>query len=319
MKRILVFGSSGLTGYKTVQLAERRNFEVYGTYNARKTKQGHRSNNMGTFLKLNLNQEDSLTNIFNNIKPDVVLNCIALHNVDYCESNPQDAFFINSKVVRQMVDLCNLSGSRFIHISTDFVFDGQKRSAYIETDEPSPINVYAKSKLNGELEAMKSDSYAIIRPSVIYGWTPFENLDSKSSSGKPMNFGLWAIHKMKNSELINVVNDQYTTPTLADTLASICLRIASTNKNEIYHVAGVTCISRYEFATKIAEIMGYSPIQIKAIETKNLNQRAARPQNSCLDCSKVQKETGIRLPDIEQSLFTMRSQIELEGPELLGN
>jgi dTDP-4-dehydrorhamnose reductase len=320
MKKILVVGSSGLTGYKTILLAKSRNFDVYGTFNARKMPRGIMNDDSGAFFNLDLNKDtDGLKEAFSDIKPDVVVNCTALHNVDYCEQNPQEAYFINSQVVGKMAKLCNMFGSRFIHISTDFVFDGEKSSGYVETDNPNPINLYAKSKLSGELEANHASSYSVIRSSVIYGWTPVEVQGSYSSSGKPMNFALWAINKMKNKETIEIVNDQYSSPTLADTLASVCLRIAALDKNEVYHVSGTSCISRYEFTRKIAEVMGYTSSEIKPIESKNFNQKAPRPRNSCLNCQKVQKELKYKLPDIEQSLSVMRAQIELGNPSLLGN
>ena len=165
----------------------------------------------------------------------------------------------------------------------------------------------------------KTNSFAVVRSSVIYGWTPLEVQGSSSSSGKPMNFALWAINKLKNKDTLRIVNDQYSSPTLADTLAAVSLRVAAVDKNEIYHVAGASCNSRYEFTRKIAEVMGYPSSQIKPIESNVLNQAAKRPRNSCLNCQKVQGHLKFRLPDIEQSLFIMRSQMEIDNPSLLGN
>ncbi|MGH9986262.1 MAG: dTDP-4-dehydrorhamnose reductase [Nitrososphaeraceae archaeon] len=319
-KKIFVIGSSGLTGYKTVTHARSRNYDVYGTFNVRKMPPDSLRDEIGTFFALDFNKNgDGLKRAFTEIKPDVVVNCTALHNVDYCELNPSEAYLVNSQAVGKIATLCNIFGSRFIHISTDFVFDGEKSSAYLETDNPNPLNLYAESKLAGEIEAKQANSFALVRTSVVYGWTPIELQGSYSSSGKPMNFALWAINQLKNKNPLQIVDDQYSSPTLADILGSVCVRLANSNENGIYHVSGSSCNSRYEFTRKIAEVMGYSSAEIKAIQTYSLNQEAKRPRNSCLNCQKVQRLLNFSLPDIEQSLFIMRSQMEVEAPSLLGN
>jgi dTDP-4-dehydrorhamnose reductase len=257
--------------------------------------------------------------MFRDIRPNIVLNATALHNVDYCETHPEEAFKINSTAVGEIADLCNNLGSRLIHISTDFIFDGEKKGDYRESDIPKPLGVYAKSKLDGEMQAKKSGSYSILRSSVIYGWTPLETQGSTSSSGKPMNFALWALSKMNKGEDLKVVSDQYTSPTLADVLAEVALMIAGKEKNELYHVAGTCCLSRYEFTKKIAITMGYSPDCVKPVESKSFVQAARRPMNSCLNSEKLQSELKYKLPNIDQSLSIMYSQIQAESPSLLGN
>lgn len=315
--KILILGASGLTGYKSATLAKEKDFEVYGTYNVRIIPMD--ITNIGKFFKTNLNEEGRLAKLFEEVRPDILLNCTALHNVDYCETHPEEAFFVNADLVNQMASLCNSSGARFIHISTDYVFDGEKRGAYVEHDKPNPISVYARSKLEGESKARRANSHSIVRPSVVYGWTPLEIRGSTSSSGKPMNFGLWALNKLKNGDELSVVNDQFTSPTLADTLASAMLKLALSSKNEIYHVAGNSCTSRYEFTRKIAEIMGYPNATIKPIISGELGQAARRPLNSCLNCDKVQRELSINLPTVEESLLLMRSHVRSESPSLLGS
>jgi dTDP-4-dehydrorhamnose reductase len=293
-----------------MQVAKKR-FETYGTYNLRITSDK-------SLIKINIANKDGLKKLFREIKPDVVLNATALHNVDYCESHEDEAFNINAKMVGVIAEMCNNLGSRLIHISTDFVFDGQKGN-YSELDSPNPQSIYAKSKLQGELQAKKSASYSILRPSVVYGWTPLETHGSTSSSGKPMNFALWALSKLNKGEDLRIVNDQFTSPTLADVLAAVALRLATAEKNELYHITGSSCISRYEFTRKIATAMGYSPYSVTPIGSSSLVQAAKRPMNSCLNCEKLQNDTNYKLLNINESLAIMRSQIEIESPTLLGN
>lgn len=311
MKKLLVLGASGLTGYKVMQLAEKR-FDALGTYNSRAV-----SNK--SLVKLDLFKQGELENVVLEIKPDIILNTTALHNVDYCESHPKEAYHVNASVVENLSKLCNNIGARLIHISTDFVFDGKKGASYTELDKPNPESVYAKSKLEGEAHATKCASYSILRTSVVYGWTPLETQGTTSSSGKPMNFALWALFKMAKGEEMKIVSDQSTSPTLADILAAVIVRVAGTDKNELYHVAGTSCMSRYEFTRMLAIMMGYPADKVKPVESKSFAQAAKRPPYSCLNCDKIQKDLNYRLPGADESLAIMRSQIEMESPDLLGS
>lgn len=305
-----------------MQLAKKR-YEVFGTFNMRRLSYSSSSSSSSPdkslFFRLDITKEELLKKSFVEIRPDIVLNTIALHNVDYCESHQDEAFNINTKAVGVIAGLCNNLGARLIHISTDFVFDGEKKGNYSESDVPNPQSIYAKSKLEGEVQAKKATSYSILRPSVVYGWTPLEIQGSVSSSGKPMNFALWALSKMNKNEELKIVNDQYTSPTLADVLAAIALRVAVKDTNDLYHVSGTSCMSRYEFTRRIAATMGYWPYDIHPIESRSIAQVAKRPMNSCLNCDRLQKELNYKLLNVDQSLAVMRSQIEVESPSMLGN
>jgi dTDP-4-dehydrorhamnose reductase len=309
---LLILGASGLTGYKLMKMTKEK-FHVYGTYNMRVTADKE-------LIRLDMKSEENIKRLFMGIKPDIVFNTTALHNVDYCESHEQEAYDINTKAVGTVADLCNKLGSRLIHISTDFVFDGNKRGNYVESDIPNPLSVYGKSKLAGEWQAKRCNSYSILRPSVVYGWTPLELQGSISSSGKPMNFGLWVLSKLNRGDEIKVVDDQFTSPTLADVLAEAAMQVAIKDRNELYHISGSLCLSRYKFTKKISEAMGYSynNNSIKPIGSDSFVQLAKRPISSCLNCEKLESELKYRLPTVDSSLSTMRSQIEIESPSLLG-
>lgn len=307
---LLIIGASGLAGSKIMHLAEQR-YETYGTYNIRTSPDS-------PLRSLDITKQSNVKSLFREIRPDIVVNTAALHNVDYCELHKDEAFTVNARAVGIMADLCNQFDSRLIHLSTDFVFDG-KKGYYSEDDIPNPQNVYAKSKLEGEMRTRTCSSFAILRTSVIYGWSPLERDDLRSSSGKPLNFALWAILKLKRGDTLKIVNDQFATPTLADALADVILRVAAKDKNTLYHVSGTSCISRYEFTKKIARITGYTNEKIQAVGTKSIEQLARRPMNSCLNCSRVQEELQFKLPDIDKSLEILRSQLESECSSLIAN
>ncbi|MDE2589264.1 MAG: SDR family oxidoreductase, partial [Patescibacteria group bacterium] len=254
-KKLLVLGASGLTGYKIVKAAYSK-FYISGTFNVRPVK----FENCDTF-QLDLTKKDDVVRIFSEIKPDLVINTTALHNVDYCEENHEQASQINTKVVKYIYESSEKTGSKLVHISTDYVFDGKKPSPYTESDKAIPISFYGQSKLQGE-KILSDSRHIVVRPSVVYGWTPFELVGTTSSSGKPMNFAMWLVTKLHKKEPLKIVTDQFASATLADSLADACLRIGMSNKSGLYHVSGLSCESRYDFSVKLAEKFGYDPKSI---------------------------------------------------------
>ncbi len=307
---LLVIGASGLTGFKLVSIAKDR-FNLYGTYNYRNPAFTHCEN-----IQLDVTDADLTRKLIEDLRPDVIVNTSAIHNVDYCEERKEEARKVNVDAVRNLANVASKIGSRLIHISTDFVFDGKKGS-YTENDEPAPLSYYALTKLEGEKAAQSAPSYAIVRPSVVYGWTPLETAQSKSSSGKPMNFALWCVTKLSNNEEIKAVTDQYTSPTLADNLAEVMLELAQLRENVLYHVSGLSCLNRYDFVVKLAQTMGFNTSLVKPTTSDQFKQLAPRPKNSCLDCRKIQRELGIKLLTVEESLQIMKEQIAFEAPTLL--
>ena len=259
-KKLLIFGVSGLTGYKIAKSANQK-YDVYGTFNERSIDLQNCS-----ISKLNLTEQSNLNKLFSEVKPDVVINTTALHNVDYCEENPEHAILVNETAVRYIYENVEKHGSKLIHISTDYVFDGKKPKPYTEKDEPSPISFYGNSKMRGE-KILQNSNHVILRPSVVYGWTPLELAGTVSSSGKPMNFAMWLLTKLNKKEPLKIVTDQYATATLADTIAESALKIAEADSSGLYHVSGISCESRYEFSQKLAKEFGYDVNLIKPTDS----------------------------------------------------
>lgn len=306
----MIFGVSGLTGYKLATIASSQH-DVYGTFNDRSTK----INNCIT-RKINISYKDHVNKIFSDIKPDIVINTTALHNVDFCQENPNLSNLINKYAVATLSENCQRIGSKLVHLSTDYVFDGKKIAPYKESDEANPISVYGCSKLDGE-KILTDSKNIIVRPSVVYGWTPLELAGTMSSSGKPMNFAMWLLTKLHKKEQLKIVTDQFASATLADSLAEACLKMALSDKSGLYHVSGLSCESRYEFAVKLAEKFGYDPSSILKTNSSSFVQKAKRPQYSCLDSQNAIKEFNLQLLTTEEALDIMKSQVEEEAPHLL--
>ena len=310
-RKILILGISGLTGYKLAKSMS-SSYSTYGTFNTRSVE----INNCQA-VKLDVTNDAQLHKIFSEIKPDVVINTTALHNVDYCEDNREQSSMVNTKAILSIYQNSERIGSNLIHLSTDYVFNGNKKFPYGESDQTNPISIYGKSKLEGE-KVLENSRHVVIRPSVIYGWSPMELANTTSSSGKPMNFALWVLTKLSKKESLRIVTDQYASATLADSLAESILKIAETSKSGLYHISGLSCESRYDFTIKLAEKFGHDPSLILPTTSASFRQKAKRPSYSCLNCEKAIKDFGLKLLTTDESLDIMKKQVEKEAPHLLG-
>ena len=181
-----------MTGYKIAKQSL-SDYEVYGTFNSRPVKIQD-----CTALELDITKRKDVEKIFAEIKPDIAINTTALHNVDFCEENPEIATAVNTTAIETLAQNSEKFGTKLIHISTDYVFDGLKNSPYLESDPAKPISFYGKSKLEGE-QILNNTNHVVLRPSVVYGWTPMELSGKPSSSGKPINFAMWLLTKLHKS------------------------------------------------------------------------------------------------------------------------
>ena len=307
-KKILVIGGSSLLGYKL--LSNTNNFKLYASYN----KNLINLKNIET-LKIDITNEKNCEKILN-LKPDIIINTAAITNVDYCEKFEKNAFDVNVTGTKNIAKIAEKLGSKLIHISTDAVFSGNKKF-YAEEDRPNPISVYGKTKLESEKIISKVTDSIILRPSVIFGWIPFEYIKTRDESRKTMNFGLWVLDQLYKNNKMSIVNDQINTPTLADNLAENILKIIKKDLTGIFHLSGLSCISRLDFSKKIAKTFGYSNNLISSISSEKLKQIAPRTLESCLKCDKI-IQNGVNLLKIDQAIEKMYNQIKLEKPEIIG-
>lgn len=298
--RVLVIGSGGQLGTKMVEQAK-EHFEVYATYLTRKPP----LNDSRTFQVDKTNQQ-SIMALFQELKPEVAIDTAALHNVDYCETHREEAWKVNVEGTKTVAEACKRHDARMIFVSTDYVFDGVKGD-YTEDDDANPVNYYGLTKLEGERAVARICSkYLIARPSVIYSYVASTRLES--SSGKPLNFTMWLTQKLRNNEPVKIVTDQYSSPTLADDLAEVLLKLANSERIGTYHTAGRTRLSRYEFAVKIARKLNFDEKLITPTTTDQLKQVAKRPMDSSLSVEKIEKDLALRAPTIDEALDRFSQQ-----------
>lgn len=273
---ILVTGSNGQLGKELKQLAD--NYSQYNFVFASRE-------------DLKLHHFGLVENFFIATKPQYCINCAAYTAVDKAENEEDMAMLVNGEAVGNLAAVCKKYQTKFIHISTDYVFDGESETPYKEDDATGPINTYGASKLMGEQLCMKEDADAIIiRTAWVY-----------SSFGH--NFVKTMMRLMNERNELNVVNDQIGSPTYAADLAKAILDIISSGKWEsgIYHYSNEGKISWFEFAQAIKELAGSKAI-IHPILTAEYPTPARRPKFSLLNKDKIRTVYQLEIPVWKDSL-----------------
>jgi len=299
--RILVIGGGGQLGTKIVEQARDR-FDAYATYLTRKPLLEE-----SRIFQIDKTNREDIRALFRKLRPEIAVDTAALHNVDYCETHKDEAWKANVEGTRNVAEACRDHSSKMVFISTDYVFDGVKGS-YLEDDKANPVNYYGSTKLEAEkIVAQTFSNYVIARPSVIYSYVASTQIES--SSGKPLNFAMWLTQKLSDKESVKIVADQYSSPTLADNLAGALLRLAESEKTGIYHAAGRTRLSRYEFAVKIARELNLDEALVTPIPTHQLKQIAKRPVDSSLNVERIQNDLKLKMLTIEEALDQLKDQM----------
>ena len=302
MDKLLIIGSTGLVGSKVASLAAKQGFEAYNTQHSRKAPSPD-------FVELDITDRQAVLALVEKIRPHAIINTAAVTNVDYCETHTEEAHKVNVEGVKNLAEAVRETQSRLVQVSTDYVFDGRV-GHYEEADTPNPIQYYGKTKLEAETMVANLPSFAIARPSVIFGWAPALP-SGESGSSKPMNFAMFVLDKLKRHEPVKAIRDQYASPMFADNLAEALLRLAKIRQNGVFHTAGKSCLSRYEFAIKLAETFDYSTKQVEPVYASEFKQVAQRPRNSCLRVDKTERLLGMSLFTAEQGIKEMKKHVPL--------
>lgn len=248
-----------------------------------------------------LSAPERLSELLGRMAPDVVINAAAYTAVDKAETDIDSAYAVNARGVDALAQACAALGIKLVHVSTDFVFDGNG-SNYAETVQPRPLSVYGASKLAGEQAIAASGASAvIIRTAWVY-----------SAHGN--NFVKTMLRLMAEKDSLGVVCDQRGTPTWANGLAEACWALAQTDAKGIYHYTDSGECSWYDFAVEIqaqALALGLlqTPIPINAIPSSSYPTPAQRPANSVLDKTRISTEQGIKIKDWQGQLNQMLRQL----------
>jgi dTDP-4-dehydrorhamnose reductase len=302
MEKIFICGIGGLVGSKLVELCKEK-FEIYGSFNLRDPN----FSNVKSF-QLNITNHKNLKNIIGEVNPDIIINATALNNVDYCEEHKDETDEVNVKAVLKLSEISNSLNSKFIHLSTDSVFDGTKKEPYNELDNTNPINNYGRSKLCGENEVLKFKNNLVVRASVLYGWLPKSLSSKKTSSLKQINFAQWLISKLKLKEKVNITSEEFSSPIISDDFAKSILHLTLNKKSGIFHSAPSLCINRYDFSIQLANYLNLDPSLIIPTTTEKLGRGVTTAKNKCLNSTKL-INTDFRFLTLNESFELIKQQM----------
>jgi dTDP-4-dehydrorhamnose reductase len=256
------------------------------------------------FLQLDVADAPAVLDLFETIRPGLVIHTAAMTDVDGCERQPEAAWRANVDGATAVAAACAAVGAHLVHLSTEYVFDGTA-GPYSETDRPNPISVYGRSKLASEAAVLDHCPTATIaRTTVLYGYAPNARL----------NFATWLIGQLQAGQSVRIVDDQVGSPTLVDNLADQCLALARITTPGVYNTVGADVIDRLAFAHLAAEVFELDAGLITRTSTASLNQAAARPLRAGLAIHKLRQT----LPDLpilgaREGLQELRRQLEAAG------
>jgi dTDP-4-dehydrorhamnose reductase len=305
MKKFLITGSNGLLGQKLVEKLLHKNYKVIAT--SRGSCRWAIQHSNYSYEELDITNFDNVKNVFEKHLPDVIINTAAMTNVDACELHPYDCFMQNTKSVQWMVSVLetlqnNHYTPHFIHLSTDFIFDGTKKML-TEEDVPNPLSIYAKSKLEAEKIIQQSalKKWAIARTILVYGL---------SRNMSRTNIVLWVKQSLEQKKPISIVTDQFRTPTLAEDLADGCILIAEKEATGIFNIGGKDYMSIYELACRVADFFGLDKSLIQPSKSTDIQQPAKRPPMTGLDITKAQRVLGYQPHSFEEGLKLIQEQLQ---------
>lgn len=290
--RVLITGANGLLGQELVRLMSR--FPEYDVLATSRDADPRFSGGSCGYTPLDVTSPGDVRDLFQNFAPTVVINCAAMTNVDQCEGDRDACWRTNVDAVEMLARNCQAAGARLIQLSTDFIFDGQG-GPYRESDRPNPLNFYAKSKLAAEnaVRGAGLDKWAIARTVLVYG--AGEGL-SRS------NVALWIIDALSKGKEVQVVTDQWRSPTYTPDLASGIERIVRFEKTGTYHLSGREYMSVYDFASLIADVFELDRNLIRPTDGTRFSQAAVRPARTGFIILKAETELGFKPRPIRSAL-----------------
>ena len=292
MKKILIIGASGLLG-SSLMLRASGEFDAVGTYNPAVDGKGYPS-----LLSLDISSKGEVDRLFEKIRPDRVILTAAVSDLEVCERNPELAKRINVDGPEYVANCCKRLGVKLLHISSVYVFDGEKKGRYVEEDSTNPLSVYAKTKLASE-QAVSSilTDCIIARLAVMYGWPPADVRD---------NFVTMTINRLRAKQPMRLYNDQHTSPALCDDIARALLALSETDYNGILNLSGPDCMSRFGCGKAVADIFGLDGSLISPVSLGSMSLPARRPMNACLDVSKAERILNRNMVAFEDGIKIMK-------------
>ena len=297
--KILITGSNGLLGQKLLhKLRLDSSVQLIATS---KGENRVSEQNGYIYFDLDITNNDAVAQLISSERPEVVINTAAVTNVDLCEDERKACDALNVDAVKYLADACAKIDTHLIQISTDFIFDGED-GPYTEEDVPNPLSYYGLSKLKSEqLLQAHSVKWTVLRTIIVFG------VGEKLSKG---NIVLWAKSALEKGDPLNIIDDQFRAPTLAEDLADICILAAKKKAFGIFNASGKDIMSIYEIVERIAKHYGNSTDNLNKISTAALKQKAVRPPKTGFILDKSRNELGYNPHSFEDCLTIIDQQLK---------
>lgn len=283
--RILVTGASGLLGLNLAFQASRQH-EVVGVVN--------RNRLVGVpfeQMSADLGSPDEVQRVLAYSRPDWIIHCAAMANLEECEKNPARAARINTWLPGTLAERAGWLGARFLHISTDAVFDGE-RGNYSEDDEPNPLSTYARTKQQGEQAVLSANTESLLARVNFYGWS----LRGQRSLAE------FFYNALASGQGVRGFTDIFFCPLLVNDLADLLLEMLEKNLSGIYHTVSSECISKYAFGVAVARQFRLDESLISPTSWKDGGLTARRSPNLTLNTDKLTSALGRNLPAIQPGI-----------------
>lgn len=299
MKTVLVTGSNGLLGQKITEKISKE-----GGVNLIATSKGanrYPSAEGYTYAEMDILNPEEVKKVIEKYQPDAIIHTAAMTNVDTCEDQRELAYQLNVEAVRTLLHLAEEHHIQLIHLSTDFIFDGE-HGPYNELAAPNPLSYYGETKLMAE-ELIKNSKakWAILRTIIVYGIV---------SDMSRSNIVLWAKGALEKGQPLNIVNDQWRMPTLAEDLADICLLAVKHDAQGVYNASGKDMMSISELVARVADFWNLDKTLINEISAETLNQAAKRPKRTGFILDKSMTDLNYQPHSFEEGLEILDQQLK---------
>jgi len=298
MTRILITGASGLLGLN-LALDTRNAHEVIGVDRSTLASAPF------PVIQADLLDPDAISNVLKESRPEAVINCAALADVDTCEANPDLARLVNTEMPTQLADACARRKIRLLHISTDAVFDGQKGGFYTENDRPNPSGVYATTKYEGEKAVLQINPLSIVARVNFFGW---------SLSGK-RSLAEFFVNNLSNGKNVNGFTDVIFCPLFVSHLGEILVAMLDHGLHGLYNAVGPQAMSKYQFGVEIARKFGLRENLISPQSVDKSSLTARRSHNLRLSTHKLSTDLQLTIHDFSTGLDLFYAQAQQGYPQ----
>jgi dTDP-4-dehydrorhamnose reductase len=297
--KILITGSNGLLGQKLISLLVRqKGLQVIATARS-KNQLPEADRDAYRFALMDVSDRENVIDVIGDYQPDAIIHTAATTHVDRCEQQQEECDLQNVQAVSHLIDACETFQVHLIHLSTDFIFNGEE-GPLNEEAHPDPVNYYGESKLKSEkLLQQSSCDWSVVRTVLVYG------VGRKDQS----NIVLWVRQSLMDGKEIQVVDDQWRTPTLAEDLAEGCYLVAKKRALGVFNISGKDMLTPYQMALQVAEVFGLNKDLIKRTDSNHFKQPARRPLKTGFILDKAKEKLGYSPHSFKEGLQVVKEQL----------